>query len=330
MLRRRLFTFVAVLALATLGCRAAEQAAITEDEPTPTVEISQDLLPGDYDLTVTNGDDSRQVIVHLPPDYNGETELPLIIVLHGGGGRASQIQRASRMDAAADEYGFIAVYPNGSGPLEEALFTWNTGHCCGYALEHEVDDVAFLTVLIDSMLGHFAVDLERVFVTGISNGGMMSYRAAADLSQRIAGIAPVAGTIGGSPPDSDTSYVIPQPSQPVAVIAFHGLNDQHVLYDGGVGPDSVEPGRFDVSVADSIGFWVAANGCAPDPEVETLAEDNIIIERYQGCAAPVVLVTIVDGGHAWPGGAGRLLGDAPTQDISASEMMLQFFLGLGD
>lgn len=327
---RRLLPAVLLLALAALACRAADQAAIAEDEPTPTVEITQDVLPGDYDLTVTNGDDSRQVIVHLPPNYDGEARLPLIIVLHGGGGRASQIQRVSRMDAAADEYGFIAVYPDGSGPLEEALFTWNTGHCCGYALEHGVDDVAFLNVLIDSMLSHFAVDAERVFVTGISNGGMMAYRAAAELSERIAGIAPIAGTIGGSPPDSDASYVIPQPSHPVAVLAFHGFEDQHVLYAGGVGPQSVEPGRFDMSVADSIAFWVAANGCDSEPIAESRADGNVIIQRYQGCAAPVVLVTIVDGGHSWPGGVRGLLGETPTRDISASEMMLEFFMGLGN
>jgi polyhydroxybutyrate depolymerase len=327
---RRILPAILALALAALACRAAEQAAIPEETPTPTVDVSQDVPPGNYELNVANGEDSRRVIIHLPPDYDGETPMPMILVLHGGGGRASQIQRVSGMDAAADEFGFIVVYPDGSGPLEEALFTWNTGHCCGYALEQGVDDVAFLTVLLNSMQGHFAIDPDAVFVTGISNGAMMAYRAAADLSDRIAGIAPIAGTIGGSPPDSDVSYVIPQPDQPVAVIAFHGQQDQNVLYGGGEGPESIEPGRFDMSVADSMAFWVAANGCSGESELETLADDNVLVERYLGCTAPVVLVTIVDGGHAWPGGGRGLLGEPPTQDISASEMMLEFFLALGN
>lgn len=326
----RNYAAIILLTLLATGCRLAAEA-------TPTVVIDgggtpvfqeETLAPGNYEMSLGNENDVRDVVLHLPPGYDGENKLPLLIVLHGGAGNGEQIQSLSEMDSDADEYGFIVAYPDGSGRLAERLFTWNSGHCCGYAFENNVDDVAFIGLLIDRLVGHYAIDPDRVYITGISNGGMMAYWAGAELADKVAGIAPIAGSIGGQVNESSPTISPSSPAVPVAVIAFHGMQDQHVLYDGGLSPKAIIDGRIDISVADSIAFWVQANGCDPLPGTQTQADGNIIIETYANCdgGADVVLVTIVDGGHAWPGASRGLVSDTPTQDISANQMMLEFFL----
>lgn len=320
-----------ILLTASAACRFADRLG-TDPTATPAATAAgpEAIAPGNYKLDFVFEGQTRRVILHFPPDYDGQTELPLLIVLHGGGGGAAQIQAASGMDAAADEYGVVVAYPNGSGRLDERLLTWNAGHCCGYALEQDVNDVGFLRLLIERLLDHYALDPERVYLTGISNGGMMAYRAGAELADILAGIAPIAGTIGGQVEEGSLQIYPDVPGRPVAVIAFHGQQDQRVLYDGGTGPQTRE-GRVDLSVDSSVSFWVKANGCAALPETGEQAGGNVIVERYIGCdeGVEVGLVTIVDGGHAWPGGRrGSIVGDEPTQDISANEMMLEFFSDL--
>jgi polyhydroxybutyrate depolymerase len=315
----KLYLF-AILILAS-GCRFANQP-----EPSPVAE-SGVAQAGDYELSLSNEGDTRNVVLHLPPAYDGDAQLPLIIVLHGGAGNGEQIQRLTEMDADADDYGFVVAYPDGSGRGEEGLFTWNAGHCCAYALTNQIDDVGFLNLLIDNLLSHYSIDPSRVYITGISNGGMMAYRSGAELADKVAGIAPIAGSLGGQILEAGRVIIPDTPSSPVAVMAFHGMEDEHVLYEGGQAPAQIDP-RVDLSVAESVGFWVEANGCDPQPATETHADGNIVIETYSGCDgnADVVLVTIVDGGHAWPGASRGLVSDQPTQDISANEMMLEFFL----
>ena len=321
---KKIFTILFLIGVLAASCQRPARLQPTSLSPENAVGS---IAPGNYALTLGPDGDQRKVILHIPPAYVDDSKLPLLIVLHGGGGTGEQVQRQSQMDRYADEFGFVVAYPNGSGRLEDAIFTWNSGHCCGYALEHNVDDLGFLSAVIDSLNKQYAIDPNRVYVTGMSNGAMMAYRAGAELSDKIAGIAPVAGTIGGQVRYKYPAVFPDDPSEPVSVIAFHGMQDQHVLYEGGLGPESITQGRIDLSVERSIAFWANADGCDPEPSTETIADGNIIIDTYSGCEAgsEVMLVTIVDGLHAWPGGQRGLL-DEPTQDISASEMMLEFFL----
>ena len=318
--------FVLILILVVLGTACQRPARLQPNALSPA-DAGEVISPGNYTLTLGPEGDQRKVTLHIPPAYDGSSQLPLLIVLHGGGGSGEQVQHQSDMDRYADDLGFVVAYPNGSGRLEDTLLTWNSGHCCGYALSHNVDDVGFLSASIDSLINQYAIDPNRVYVTGMSNGGMMAYSVGAELADKIAGIAPVAGTIGGQVRYKYPAVFPDDPSEPVSVIAFHGMRDQHVLYEGGLGPEALTQGRIDFSVERSIAFWVDTDGCDPEPATETVADSNIIIDTYSGCEAgtEVVLVTIVDGLHAWPGGQRGLL-DEPTQDISASEMMLQFFL----
>jgi len=266
---------------------------------------------------------TRTYVLHLPPSYDGQTPMPLVIFLHGGGGNAQSAARNYELSPKADQEGFIVVYPNGTGILLDRVLTWNAGHCCGYALQQNVNDVGFIRALIEKLQKELKIDPRRIYATGISNGGMMSYRLGAELSDIIAGIAPVAGSIGGHVTPDSPLVVIPTPSQPVSVIAFHGMLDENVPYNGGHGARASSP-RIDLSVAESIAFWVKANGCNPTPTTEISASGNIVKDIYTGCAndTEVVLYTIVNGGHSWPGVPG---GDRPTKEISATDLLWEFF-----
>jgi hypothetical protein len=151
----------------------------------------------------------------------------------------------------------------------------------------------------------------------MSNGGMMAYRLGCRMADRLAAIAPVAGALNEE---------ACAPAAPLSVVAFHGTADRHVPYDGGVGPASFYP-REDRAVSYAVSFWVGQNGCAPTPATETSASGAIVKDAYGGGAGgtEVVLYTIRGGGHAWPGAVGPVAGDEPTQEISASELMWEFF-----
>ena len=266
----------------------------------------------------------RTFRVHTPPDsapeHTGSTTaagLPVVIGLHGGGGNGEQFERQSGLSAVADRSGFIAVYPNGTGRTQ--LLTWNAGACCGYARDHEVNDVRFIASMLDRLVGKYHTDPQRVYVTGLSNGAMMAYRLGCELADRIAAIAPVAGAL-----NVDGC----RPSRPLAVLAVHGTADQLVPYRGGPPARSV-PGSDtwqNRSVAESVGFWVDQDRC---PTAPTESRDGAVVRAsHAPCAGglEVVLYSIDGGGHAWPGGVkARQAADEPPPKPDASTLMLEFF-----
>ncbi|HNT75088.1 MAG TPA: PHB depolymerase family esterase [Anaerolineae bacterium] len=238
-----------------------------------------------------------------------------MIVFHGGGGNAENVQRMTGFTATADSENFIVVYPNGTGPLKEKLFTWNGGTCCGYAVENDVDDVGFVRTLIVDLTGVANVDPQRIYATGMSNGAIMAHRLACELSDVIAAIGPVAAT---------QNIETCQPERPVPVIHFHGDGDRHAPYAGGIGEESLAGVDF-VSVEETIAFWVSHNSCDTAPQEEQTG--SIIHTVYTDCnqGADVELYTVVGGLHPWPGGKpGWLGGDEPTQEISANDLMWAF------
>ncbi|NDJ75441.1 MAG: polyhydroxybutyrate depolymerase [Chloroflexi bacterium] len=295
--------------------------------PTPTPAHAQDgtdRQPGDYALSMEYDGLTRTYLLHIPPGYDGSQPYPLVIGLHGGTGTAEQFQRSSGINAAADDLGFIAVFPDGTGRLQ----TWNAGHCCGLSRRDNVDDVGFIAALIAELSAELNLDPARFYATGMSNGAMMSYRLGAELPDVLAGIGPVAGSIGGQYEAGAPEVVIPAPDEPVSVIAINGMLDEAVRYEGGLSGGVFGGTRVDISVADSIAFWVEHNNCDPDPHTETTAGGNIIRDTYS-CPAgvEVVLITIVDGTHSWPGGTrGWIGGPEPNRDISATVEILEFFL----
>ncbi len=248
------------------------------------------------DGSITVDGRKRTYFVHLPPRYDHRTPTPVVLVLHGAGGSPEGVERVSGMSEKADKENFIAVYPRGTGQ------TWNSGKCCGDALLNDIDDVAFFRKLIEKLERDYAVDPKRIFVTGFSNGGMMAYRLACELSDKIAAAAPVEGA----------QNLNCHPSNPVSIIVFHGTSDRLVPFKGGTSP-------FHTPDAEAVDFWVEHNGCSTTPKRETTPA--LQIDTYTGCkdGTEVELYAIKRGRHAWPGS--RMSGNS----VAATDLMWAFF-----
>ena len=283
---------------------------------------SGEIQPGDHTRSIRVDRRTRTYHVHIPRSYDGTKAFPVVLAFHGGLSRAESLIRACGLNEKADDAGFIAVYPTGTSRYGR-LLTWNAGNCCGYAMRQKVDDVGFVRALLDDLAEIANIDSQRVYATGYSNGAMMCYRLASELSDRIAAIAPVAGPMGAA---------TCKPKRPVPVIHFHGTNDQFAPFTGGRVDFGLTTVHF-YSVEHSIRAWVKANGCPEDPVVTNepdASDDGMTVER-RTCGpgkdgAEVVLMVVKGGGHTWPGRAPPYphLGES-TKDISANNLMWDFF-----
>lgn len=271
--------------------------------------------------------------------------VPLIIVLHGALGSGWSAEWDSRMSQLSEKYKFIAAYPNG------AARTWNAGSCCGPARRWNVDDVRFIHEMIVRLKKELPIDPNRVFVTGISNGGMMAYTLGEQLPDDIAAIAPVqgcmfpkspeanftmsdakiAGTINGGTVSQRNGFGGTESGgaaakAPVSVVAIHGNKDRIIRYEGGTG--SMFGYKVNSqSVADTMQYWVRRDQCTSIPQHEE--SDIVIKDLYRDGVngTEVCLYTVKDAGHAWPGGRRCVFaGDKPSKGFSASEAMYAFFM----
>ena len=286
---KRLITGLAILIACGFGLRLHRAMASTSGK-VATIEVDGR---------------TRNYILHVPANHNPTRALPLVIVLHGATQGDANAESMSKMSVLADRENFIAVYPQGTG----RLVTWNAGNCCGYAQSNNVDDIGFLRALIAKLEKDYRIDAKRIYVTGISNGAMMSYRVACEMADVVAAVAPVEGA----------QNLVCKPSSPVSVIVFHGTADRLVPYNGGSTPYQIGPHRTDTSVAETVAFWVKENGCAPAPKHEDATEARI--DTYSGCSdgTGVALYTIPGGHHLWPGMPMSGL------KLSATDVMWEFF-----
>jgi polyhydroxybutyrate depolymerase len=275
--------------------------------------------PGDHTRTIMMGEQKRTYLVHVPKDYDPKKPAPVVLALHGAAMNGSMMVWFTGLNKTSDKEGFIVVYPSGTGA--GPFLTWNAGGFKGKMAEGRADDVAFIGKLLDDLATIVKVDEKRVYACGMSNGGMMSYRLAAELSDRIAAIAPVAGTIA-----IDES----KPKRPVPVIHFHGTKDTFVPFEMAKGKT---PAFMKLKgVEDSIQTWVTLNGCEEKPKIETLSKDGdemkVIRKTYGGGkdGAEVVLIVIEEGGHTWPGQQPPVsfIGKS-AKNISANDLMWEFF-----
>lgn len=241
---------------------------------------------------------ARRYLVYAPKVL--PQRAPLVIVLHGHQGSARRMMRLSGMNTKADQAGFVVAYPEGSRWAGVGGGSWNAGNCCGYAQARAVDDVAFLKAILEDLRAEYQVDPRRVYVAGASNGAMMAYRLACELSDQIAAVASVAGTM-----QPQTC----RPSQPVSILMVHGTADAYVPYAGGDGAATAEH-RIDASQDEVAAFWVRHNGCAASAPHER--KGSVEHSRHTGCqgGSAVERYTIHGGGHAWPGGRRGWLPDA--------------------
>ena len=270
----------------------------------------------------------RSYYVQSPRGWDGKKPLPLMILLHGGGGNAQQALKSYPLGPVADREGFLLVAPNGTGPVRrEILRTWNVGWGFGSAQRNQVDDVGFVRALILKLASDYPVDRDRVYLTGLSNGAILCHYAGAANSDLVAGIAPVVGCAAGG---ESTKLTYPQtPQRPLNVIMFNGGNDRHIPLNGGLQELHAEDqARHVCSAQESARFWVNANGCKPTPTVEEIPQQKATRYTWSGGRqnTQVVLWVLHNQGHAWPGGqAPRASSDQPTALVKAHEVLWQFF-----
>ena len=287
--------------------------------------------PAVYSLkTMQWGGVERSYYVHLPPAYDGKHPLPVLILLHGGGGSAPQALDSYPLREVADRQGFVLVAANGTGPLRrEILRSWNVGWGFGYAQRHQVDDVGFLRALILKLRQTYAVEPHRVYLTGLSNGAILCHFAGAANSDLVAGIAPVVGTVAGRELNQSKLVYPVAPKAPVNVIMFNGELDQHLPLAGGKQQlHAEEQVRYVASALQSAQFWVQANGCQPQPQVQEMPQQKATRYTWSGGrgGTRVILYVLHNQGHAWPGGkAPRAVADAPSPLLKAHQLMWDFF-----
>ena len=311
---------VKAAALASFGCAAWSPPPLHSQpaqQTPPSAEPSDYSQPGDHMRSLIMGEQKRTYLVHLPKNRDSQKPAPVVLALHGAAMNGPLMAQFCGLSETADQAGFIVVYPNGNG-LFPFLF-WNAGSLRRPLAQGMPDDVAFISKLIDDLGSVVKVDSKRVYACGMSNGGMMSYRLAAELSDRIAAIAPVAGTI---------AIEESQPKRPVSVIHFHGTKDKIVPFARASGKS-----RFLIKdVEESVQTWVKLDGCDEKPQTDVLSkagdEMKVTRQTYAGGndGTEVVLIAIEGGGHTWPGMIPMVsfIGRSAT-NISANDLIWEFF-----
>lgn len=253
----------------------------------------------------------REYLLHVPTSYDPAKPAPLVISLHGAGLWPGAQRDISRWNELAESEGFIVVYPSGLDRAGPRIWAVDAGT--------RLDaDIRYISELIDALEAGFHIDPERIFVNGLSNGGGMTFALSCTLSHRIAAF----GMVGAA-------HLLPwswcQDPPPAPMIAFHGTKDRTVPYAGGT--SWVSPKPFP-DIPTFTAHWARRNQCLGDP-VETLIADDVMRLEYRRCADgnEVILYTLLEGGHTWPGSQGipEWLFGKTTQSIDATRLMWEFF-----
>jgi polyhydroxybutyrate depolymerase len=301
------FYLLIVLAGCTKSMQAIEPEAVSATETAATesgFRINGSILVDGITRTYT---------LNLPPGYLLSSNFSLVIALHGGGGSGTQFESSSKLTEKANASGFIVVYPDGTGLVK----TWNAGTCCGSAVTNNVNDVKFISQLIDRLVATYKINPKKVYATGHSNGGMLSYRLGCQLSGKIAAIAPNASTLVVTTPCN--------PARRVPLLHMHSKLDQNVPYTGGYG--NGVSGAYMPPLDSVMNVWSSVNACPPSMPLVTVTT-GYTLKRWLLCANNTAIHYYLtnDGGHAWPGGLpGGPNSDPPSTAINANDLLWSFF-----
>jgi polyhydroxybutyrate depolymerase len=263
---------------------------------------------------------NRQYILFNPKNPRS---APLVIALHGGGGNPLQMEKVG-FNRLAMQNNFVVVYPKGVDKH------WNDGRK-DFATASTANDVEFISNIIDKLIRDGIANPQKIFVTGISNGGIMTYRIGCELSNKVRAIAAVSANMS-----VDLKC---RPSKSLPILIINGTADKLMPWNGGE-VESQGEGRGEViSTKNTVGFWTRINNCREYQDTVRLPdkypgdETNVIIHNWNKCSQPVVLYEVRGGGHGWPGQNFRfrenglldkLIGPV-TQEIHAEEEIWRFF-----
>ncbi len=286
-----------------------------------TSNTSSDVKGG----SIIHGDLERTYCYYLPSGYDRNKSLPLVIALHGGGGTGRGMAKGG-FNGIAEREKFIIVYPDG---IEKH---WNDSRGLSQykAQKENIDDTGFISSLIDYFIKEFNADKNRVYVTGISNGGLMSYRLAFELPEKIAAFAPVIACL------QEELFVNYSPKEPVAILIINGTEDPLMPFKGGdIHFYKKKLGRV-ISTEETVKFWVKVNHCSQKPETTWLEDKNpsdgmkVKKDVYSvgDKGTEVILYTIEGGGHTWPGASQYLpekIVGKTCRDINGCEIIWEFF-----
>ncbi|MGB9751272.1 alpha/beta hydrolase family esterase [Roseiflexus castenholzii] len=317
--------WVALFLLAT--CAPAERRSRSAPDATSPARLS----PGDYTMSMDVGDVVRTWILHVPPAALRGDPLPLLVVLHGGGGTGRKMQQLLGFDAYADARGFYVAYPDAFQPSGiRGGAHWNDGRGTAGMVQRGSDDVAFIKDMILDIGRRVPLDASRVYVTGASNGGMMTCRLGCETGGVFAGIAPVIANMPAP------VFATCAPHAPLTLLAINGDADPLVPLAGGNVCQDVrfgcEGGQV-VSHTESVKTFAIANACDPVPQVETLPQqidDGTLVERrtFLNCAggATVVGYIVRGGGHTWPPLPAQLAASgAQSRNLDATRTIVDAF-----
>jgi polyhydroxybutyrate depolymerase len=279
------------------------------------------------DKTIMVDGKQREYIIHLPYDFDKLKKAPILFALHGSGGKSEGTQRLYQLDALADEYGYIVIYP-------QAIYkNWNIPDIPAYGdIDATADDVHFISELIDSTAILYKGDTDKVFVTGLSRGGKFALYLGWKLNNRIKAIAPVCASI---PNEMEKDFRFPKP---MPTLIINGTADPLVNYNGGYGRMNVGQyvgSGFDMMpTEDLVKRLTVLDKCDTLYTTTNMPNNNAgdectaIKYVYNGTAAPVEFIKIVGGGHTWPGSLQYLprfiIGNV-CLDFNAADEIFNFF-----
>ncbi len=327
------------------GC-SSEQPRIPDKDGDDALDGGGDHRFAVHDPAHQNWRD-RSFLLHLPTDYDKDDAIPVVVVFHGGGGDAAAALKLtcslggdldpSCLTRLADDEGFAVVAPEGTPAiLLPNHRTWNAGgrsddavfRCVsGRACDENVDDIAFFDALVSEVARGVNVDRQRIFATGLSNGGAMAHRLACERSTVVAAI----GAVGGG--NQLEAVQGCNPARPVPVVQIHGTEDPCWRFgtddEMGACEARINAEKVHVSAEETVEGWRARNGCGEEFSEEDLG-DSSVARVFNGCIddASVEFVVVEGGGHTWPQGYGYLpdgtIGTTTT-DFSANERLWTFF-----
>lgn len=273
----------------------------------PVLNFAQQTISA----SIMHDDIEREYILYIPESYTQGEEVPIVFNFHGYTSNAAEQMFYGDFRPIADTANFIVVHPEGT--LFNGDTHWNVG---GWTIGSTVDDIGFTNALLDSLAEEYSIDLNRVYSTGMSNGGFMSYQLACQLSERFAAIASVTGSMTPEIWDDCT------PRHTTPILEIHGTSDFVIPYNGNI---------FSHPIPEVLEYWVEYDGCDLDPEIIDIPDintaDGSTVEHYiySGCDKDIAVehFKVTGGGHTWPGSA--FPGPGTNYDIDASLEIWKFF-----